>query len=107
MQNSDLYKIPKIINAAGYSTRVGGSCPSMEVLQVMQWAQQYYFEMDDLLAHASEVISRITGTAAGIVTCGASAGLTLGAAAILAGDDLDMMEALPDVSRIQRKTFLY
>lgn len=79
----------------------------MEVLQVMQWAQQYYFEMDDLLAHSSEVISRITGTAAGIVTCGASAGLTLGAAAILAGDDLEMMEALPDVSRIQRKTFLY
>lgn len=97
----------QIINAAGYSTRVGGSCPSAEVLQAMQWAQGRYFEMDDLLEHASSVIARVTGSEAGIVTCGAGAGLTLAAAAILAGDDLEIMEALPDASRLQRRTFLY
>ncbi len=96
-----------IINAAGYSTRVGGSRPSPEVLQVMQWAQERYFEMDDLLEYASQVIARVTGSEAGIITCGAGAGLTLAAAAILAGDDLEIMEALPDVSRLQRTTFLY
>jgi len=96
-----------IINAVGYATRVGGSCPHPEVLRAMQSAQERYFEIDDLLAHASCVIARRTGAEAGIVTCGASAALTLGAAAILAGDDVARMEALPEVSGLPRHTFLY
>lgn len=101
------FGVSRIINAAGYSTRVGGSCPAPEVLRAMHWAQKRYFEMDDLLEYASSVIARITGSEAGIVTCGAGAGLTLAAAAILAGDNLEIMEALPDVSQLQRQTFLY
>lgn len=107
MAISDSWATLPIINAAGYGTRVGGSCPTQEVLDAMRWAQENYFEIDDLLAEASRIISRETGAAAGLVTCGASAALTLGAAAILAGRDRAVMEALPDVSGLTRTKFLY
>lgn len=107
MTISDSWGTLPIINAAGYGTRVGGSCPAPEVLDAMRWAQENYFEIDDLLARASQVIARETGAAAGVVTCGASAALTLGAAAILAGKDTAVMEALPDVSGLTRTEFLY
>ncbi len=96
-----------MVNAVGYATRVGGSCPHPEVLRVMQWAQEHYFEMDALFAYASDTIARCTGAEAGLVTSGASAALTLGAAAILVGDDIAGMEALPEVSRLPRSVFLY
>lgn len=96
-----------IINAAGYGTRVGGSCPVPEVLDAMRWAQEHYFEIDDLLAYASRVISRETGSEAGLVTCSASAALTLAAAAILARDDIHAMDGLPDVSGLEKTEFLY
>ena len=47
-------------------------------------------------ASASAIISEVTGAEAGYVTAGAAAGLTLGAAACLAGLDLARMERLPD-----------
>ena len=96
-----------IINAAGYGTRVGGSCPVPEVLNAMRWAQEHYFEIDDLLAHASCVIARETGSEAGLVTCSASAALTLGASAILARSDIAVMDSLPDVSGLDRTEFLF
>jgi len=47
---------------------------------------------------ASRFISKVTGAEAGIVTAGAAAGLTLGAAAILTGVNLGRMEMLPHCS---------
>ena len=96
-----------IINAVGYSTRVGGSAPSPDVLEAMRWAQGHYFELDDLLNEASAIIAHETGSEGGLVTCSASAALTLGAAAILTGNDLGAMEALPDTSTLVRRQFLY
>lgn len=96
-----------IVNAAGYSTRVGGSCPSSEVLQAMTYAQSEYFEIDDLLDLASKTISAATGSEAGIVTCGAGASLALAAAAVLAGTDVEIMDRLPDVSGLEKTEFLY
>jgi D-glucosaminate-6-phosphate ammonia-lyase len=51
--------------------------------------------LDQLEGAASTVISEVTGAEAGYVTAGAAAGLTLGAAACLAGLDLAKMERLP------------
>ncbi len=96
-----------VINAAGYSTRVGGSCPDAVVLEAMAWAQQHYFEIDDLLGHASAIIASVTGAEAGLVTCGASAALTLGAAALLAKDRVEVMEMLPEVRGLERFELVY
>ena len=53
--------------------------------------------MDALHAAASARVAEVCGTESGLVTAGAAAGLTLGAAAILCGFDLRRMEMLPHV----------
>lgn len=96
-----------VINAVGYATRVGGSRPDSAVLEAMYWAQQHYFEIDDLLARSEQIIARETGAESGLVTCSASAALTLAAAAVLADENTEIMDRLPDVSGIVRNQFLY
>lgn len=51
--------------------------------------------LDQLHAVASRYIAEVTGAEAGLVTCGAAAGLFLGTAAILAGYDVRRIEQLP------------
>jgi D-glucosaminate-6-phosphate ammonia-lyase len=101
------FGIPEIVNAVGYATRVGGSCPHEEVLQAMAAANRAYVEIDDVQSAASKLIARSTGAEAGIVTCGAAAGLTLAAAACLAGNAPELMERLPDVSTFERYEIIY
>lgn len=101
------FDVPEIINGIGYATRVGGSCPSPGVLEAMRQASQAFVELDDLQAAASRVIAKYTGAEAGIVTCGATAGLALSAAACLARNDVDVMDRLPAVSSLPRHEIIY
>ena len=106
----DIFKhfgISPIVNAVGYATRVSGSCPHPDVIAAMAAASSEYFEIDDLLHAASKLIQRCTGAESGIVTSGASAGLTLAAAACLAGNRPEIMDALPDVSLCPRHEIIY
>ena len=86
-----------IYNLAGTSTRVGGPVLSKEVADAMVQASQHSVDMTELQASASDYISKITGSEAAYITAGASAGLTMAAAAILAGLDPSKMEELPTV----------
>ena len=86
----------RVINARGYSTKVGGSCLSREVTDAMTEAAGFFVRIEDLQASASLVICEHTGADAGYVTSGASAGLTLAAAAALARLDPGRMNRLPD-----------
>ena len=86
-----------IHNLAGASTRVGGPILAKEVADAMVNASTLSVDMTELQASASEYISKITGSESAYVTSGASAGLTMAAAAILAGLDPAKMENLPSV----------
>lgn len=97
----------EIINCVGFATRVGGSCPNEQILDAMREANRAYVELDDLHAAAGAVIARATGAEAGIVTCGAAAGLTLAAAACMVGANVEQMDQLPDTSRIARNEIIY
>jgi L-seryl-tRNA(Ser) seleniumtransferase len=94
-----------IYNLAGTSTRVGGPILSEEVANAMVEASQHSVDMTELQASASDYISKITGSEAAYVTAGASAGLTMAAAAILAGLDPSKMEELPTV-KSQKNQFI-
>ena len=87
-----------IINASGSLTRVGGSRMAPEVLAAMAEAAASFVHIDELQARAGDVLARVTGAEAGYITNGASAGLTLGVAACVAGMDVDKMDRLPDVT---------
>ncbi len=89
------FGIESIINASGSVTRLGGAPMPAAVIEAFQSAACECVPLDQLQGAASSVISQITGAEAGIVTCGAAAGLMMGAAAILAGYDLRRIEQLP------------
>lgn len=99
MQTNSIYdelEVPEVINATGTKTRIGGSLIRPEAADAMRRAAEGFARISDLQARASEVIQDLTGAEAGYVCSGASACLTLGAAACIAGDDLDAMARLPD-----------
>jgi len=90
-----------VINASGTLTRLGGSRMAPEVLAAMTDAAASFVPIDALQARAGEVIADITGAEAGYVVSGAAAGLSLGAAACVAGMDMAAMERLPDTSGLK------
>ena len=99
--------VPEVVNAVGYATRVGGSRTSEAVDAAMAEAQRGYVQIDELEAAADRIIGDATGAEAGIATSGAAAGLTLAAAACLAGLDTARMDELPDVSQLSRSQIVY
>jgi L-seryl-tRNA(Ser) seleniumtransferase len=84
-----------IINACGPATRVGGHRMHPEVVAAIAEAAGLHFAIDELQEQAGRVIADATGAAAGFVSAGASSGLTLAAAAVLAGVDPVKIDALP------------
>ncbi len=99
----DQFGIRRVINGRSYSTKVGGCLMAPEVLQAMQEAAQSFVRIEDLQECASRVIAEATGAEAGMVTSGASAALTLAAAACLAGLSASRMNALPDTSGLRNE----
>jgi L-seryl-tRNA(Ser) seleniumtransferase len=66
----------------------------------MARASEAHVYITDLQAAASERIAEATGAEAGYVTPGAAAGMVLGAAACIAGDDYATMARLPDTREV-------
>ena len=97
------FGVRTIINVAGSATRVGGAQMPPEVVRAMADAALESVSMMERHAAASHHIAAATGAEAGFITAGASAGLTLGTAAILAGLDLVKMERLPDTTGMKNE----
>src|SRR5207248_4549045 len=91
----DRWGVTPVINASGSVTRLGGAPMAAAVLDAYRAAAAEAVPLDALQGAASRIIASITGAEAGLVTSGAAAGLMLGAAAILTGNDLGRMERLP------------
>lgn len=98
--------VPRIINARGYSTKLGGCKLPDAVLIAMRSASESCIRMEDLQKAASRVIAEATGAEAGIVTSGASAAVTLAAAACLTKLDISKMNRLPDTSDFPNEIIL-
>lgn len=89
------FGVSPIINACGSVTRLGGAPMPSAVLKAFTQAAAESVPLEQMQAAASRKIAELTGMDSGIVTSGAAASLTLGAAAILAGHDLRRIESLP------------
>jgi len=98
--------VKRRINAAGTLTRLGGSLMADEVLAAMTAAARSSVDMAELQAAASGIIARITGAQAGMVSTGASAALTLAAAACITRWDVARMVALPDTAGMPNEILL-
>lgn len=100
------YGIRRVINGRSYSTKVGGCLMAPDVLQAMQEAAKCFVRIEDLQDAASRVIAAATGAEAGMVTCGASAALTLGVAGCIAGLDVARMNALPETRGLRNQVII-
>jgi L-seryl-tRNA(Ser) seleniumtransferase len=94
------------INAAGPVSRLGGAPVQSEVAEAMAAAAIACVPMDQLQQAACRAIVDATGAEAGIVTTGASAGLTLAAAACICGLDFAKMDRLPDTRGLPNEIVL-
>lgn len=96
-----------IINARSFSTKLGGCVLPVPVLDAMREAAQCCVRMDELQDAAGKAIAEATGAESGIVTSGASAALTLAAAACIAGFDVGKMNRLPDTDGIPNEVVVH
>lgn len=102
----DALGLRPVINAAGLRTAHGGTLMAPEVRDAMRRAGEAFVQLDELVAVASQLLTRWTGAPAGLVTPGAAAGLTLATAACIAGGDPLRMLALPDTGGMERRVLL-
>jgi L-seryl-tRNA(Ser) seleniumtransferase len=91
------FGVRRIVNAAGPVTRLGGNRLAAEVAEAMAEAARSHVQIDELQARASVFLAQATGAEAGLITSGAEAGLLLGTAACIAGQDVRKMDDLPYV----------
>jgi L-seryl-tRNA(Ser) seleniumtransferase len=96
----DELDVPTVLNAVGSHTRISGSLMRREAAEEMVRATEEFVHIGTLQGRASELISEATGAEAGLVTNGAAAGLTLAAAACIAGDDYTIMNRLPETNGV-------
>jgi len=87
--------LSRCINAAGTLTRLGGKPMAPDVAAAMAEVAAASVDIAALQQLASTRIAAALGAEAGMVTTGASAAMTLAAAACIARDDLARMAALP------------
>jgi D-glucosaminate-6-phosphate ammonia-lyase len=90
--------VTPIINAIGSLTLLGGSTPPREVKEAMEAAESAYVSLTELEERAGAYIARLVDVPAAYVTSGAGSALTLVTAALMAGDDDDKIQQLPDTT---------
>lgn len=105
----DIYKeigAQPIINAIGSVTMLGGSLPALEVKQAMDRADAAYIPLIELEEKAGRAIANMVNVPAAYVTSGAGSALTLATAAIMAGEDDEKIQQLPDTTGMQNEILI-
>jgi L-seryl-tRNA(Ser) seleniumtransferase len=87
--------VRRVINACGIYTDLGGACLSPAAWAAAAEANATWAAMDELLERSGERIAALVGCEAARVVPGASAGIVLSLAALIARGDGAAMEALP------------
>ena len=100
------FGIRPVINACGIYTDLGGTVLSPRVWKAMHEINQSFVRMVDLLDRSGEIIASLVGAEAARVVPGASAAITLGTAACIAGQDGAAWQRLPDTSGLKNEVII-
>ena len=95
-----------VINAIGSVTMLGGSTPAPEVRAAMDAADAAYIPLMDLQERAGRAIADMVDVPAAYITSGAGSALTLATAALMAGDDDDKIQQLPDTAGMKNEILI-
>ncbi|MDA1296870.1 MAG: aminotransferase class V-fold PLP-dependent enzyme [Chloroflexi bacterium] len=95
-----------VLNATGSVTLLGGSTPVPEVKAAMDAADSAYIPLIELQKAAGKVVADAIGVPAAYFTSGAGSALTLVTAAMMAGDDDNKIEQLPDTTGMRNEILI-
>ena len=98
--------IRKVINAWGTMTKLGGSLMDPRVLDAMREAGSAFVDMDELHEKAGKYIASLLGSEAACITCGASAGIAISAAACMTGTNKGYILQLPDTTGMKNEILM-
>ncbi|HYO82666.1 MAG TPA: hypothetical protein VES20_14775, partial [Bryobacteraceae bacterium] len=87
-----------IINGAGVYTFSTASLMRPEVVEAIRSVSKQFVRLDELHDAVGKRIAQMLGTPAAMVPSGAAAGLTLGTAGIVTGEDPEKIRRIPDLS---------
>lgn len=97
--NDDPYRrllgLRPFINASGNSTTLGGSVMPDEVVEAMTAAARSFIDLNALHEKAGEKLAEMIGVEAAFISCGASSGVAMCAAACMTGGDPERVASLP------------
>ena len=99
--------LKRVINGRNWVTVLGGSRMPPEVQKAMTDASNTFVDFHELNRKAGERIARYTGAETGLVVAGASAGLLVQAAAVMAGSDPATILQLPDITGMKDEILIY
>jgi L-seryl-tRNA(Ser) seleniumtransferase len=95
-----------LINAKGTFTYLSGSIMPPEVVTAMAEAAQYYVDVNELQEAVGRHLAEMLGAEAALVTTGAAAALVVGMAAIVAGEDPEKVQRLPDTAGMKNEAII-
>ena len=105
----DIYRdigVTPVINATGSVTILGGSTPHPEVADAMDRANSAFVPLWELQKTAGAAIAGMVGVPAALVSSGCGGAMMLAAAAAIAGDDVEAIEALPNTASLAKDEIL-
>ena len=100
------YKLKRVINACGKMTALSGAIVLPEIAEAAAESLKHFFVLDELQAAAGRVIAAVTGAESGCVTACTAAGITLGVAACMTGNDLAKVLQLPDTDGMSARVLI-
>lgn len=95
-----------IINGAGVYTFSTASLMRPEVVDAIRSMSTHFVRLDELHDAVGKRIAKMLGAPAAMVPSGAAAGLTLGTAAVLTGEDPDRIRRIPDLTGMKTEVIV-
>lgn len=100
------YGLRRVINACGKMTHLSGAIVLPEIAAAAGESLRHFFFLEEIQAAAGRVIAAATGAEHGCVTACSAAGITLGVAACMTGDDLGRVLQLPDARGMPHRVLI-
>ena len=105
----DLYRelgVRPIINGAGAYTMMTGSLMWPEVVKTIEYASKQFVRLNDLHDAVGKRIAELLGCEAAMVPSGAAAGLTVGTAACITGENPEFIRRIPDTTGMKNEVIV-
>lgn len=106
MDLHEKYGLTRVINACGKMTALSGAIVLPEIAGPARESLNHFFVLDELQAAAGKVIARTTGAESGCVTACTAAGITLGVAAAMSGNDIGNVFQLPNTEGMPSRVLI-